>query len=74
MDELPTLPQYTVTLTALPDADPLAALPDDERRLVLAWRRARAESKNGIAALFAVKVFREVLLFVGSQAGKVLLR
>lgn len=67
--------EYTVTETPLPAMpDALALLPDDERRLVLAWRSARAQSKNGIASLFAVKLFTEVLLFIGTNAGKVLLR
>jgi len=58
----------------LASPDPLATLPDDERRLLIAWRQARAASKNGTAALIAVKVFSEVLLFIGLPSGKVLLR
>lgn len=41
-------PAYTMsTATAPPEPDPLAMLPDDERRLVTAWRRAQEECKNG---------------------------
>lgn len=67
--------EYTVTETPLPAMpDALALLPDDERRLVLAWRSARAQSKNGVAFLGVIKVFTEVLLFIGIPSGKVLLR
>lgn len=65
---------YTVTATPPPELDVLACLPADERRILIAWRNARAESKNGVAFLGVIKVFREVLLFVGFPAGKVLLR
>lgn len=66
---------YTVTPTEFVSTpDPLAMLPDDERRILIAWRNARTQSKNGIASLFVVKLFSEVLLFIGSNAGKVLLR
>jgi len=54
--------------------DILSALPDDERRILLAWRQAKAESKNGTAAMMVVKLFREVFIFAGHPAGKVLLR
>lgn len=66
--------EYTTTQTSILAPDPLATLPDDERRILIAWRQARAASKNGTAALIAVKVFSEVLLFIGLPNGKVMLR
>lgn len=54
--------------------DVLTALPDDERRILLAWRQARSESKTGVVCLVTLKMFREVFLFIGSASGKVLLR
>ena len=66
---------YVVTLTDAPDSDPLAALPDDERRLVLAWRRVRTQANGGDCALAAVKIGTHLYLFdKGAPGGKVLLR
>ena len=65
---------YVITLTHSPDADPLAALPDDERRLVLAWRRVRAQANGEACALAVVKIGAHLYLFDGTPGGKVLLR
>jgi len=64
---------YTVTPT-LVAPDPLAGFPDDERRIILAWRSARQKARSGVASLTAVMVDGCVLLFDGLPAGKVLLR
>ena len=65
---------YVITATNAPDADPLAALPDDERRLLLAWRRVRAQANGEACALAAVKIGAHLYLFDGAPGGKVLLR
>lgn len=74
MDEFSVPLNPSTTITPMPVFTELDALPDDERRIILAWRQARASSKNGVASLFVVKLFTEVLLFIGANAGKVMLR
>lgn len=63
-----------VSVTAIITPDPLAALSDRERRLVLAWRDAESRDRSGTAALFALKIFGYFVMFTGLPAGKVLIR
>lgn len=54
--------------------DPIDMLPDDERRLILAWRQARVECRNGRAIVTAAEVDGKMRLWIGHGAGNVLLR
>lgn len=72
MSEL--VPAYTTTATQRPALDVLDSLPDDERRILLAWRNARLECRNDTPALVIALVKGEVILWAGKGAGKFLLR
>lgn len=67
-------PAYTTTATQRPTLDALDSLPDDERRILLAWRNARLECRNGTPALVIALVKGEVILWAGMGAGKFPLR
>lgn len=63
-----------VSVTAIITPDPLAALSDDERRIVLAWRSTRGKARSGVAALTVILWTGQMLIFDGLPAGKVLIR
>lgn len=72
MRESPAI--YVTTVTLSPTLDVLDSLPDDERRILLAWRNARLECRNGTPALMVALVKGEVVMWAGQGAGKFLLR
>lgn len=65
---------YVASATTRPTLDVLDILPDDERRILLAWRNARAECRNGTPALMVALVKGEVVMWAGMGAGKFPLR
>jgi len=67
-------PGFIVTTTVMVAPDPLAELPDDERRLILAWRNTRREARSGVASLTIILWTGQMLLFAGLPAGKIVLR
>lgn len=67
-------PAYYTTETHRPALDVLDSLPDDERRILMAWRNARLECRNGTPALVIALVKGEVILWAGMGAGKFPLR
>lgn len=69
-----TAPFPYYTTTPAPEPDALDSLPDDERRILIAWRNARAECRNGTPALVIALVRGEVVLWAGQGAGRFPLR
>lgn len=65
---------YVTVTTPEPVSDVLTCLPDDERRILIAWRNARAECRNGTPALVIALVRGEVVLWAGQGAGRFPLR